>query len=229
LNFVHLSNPLFVKTTNETCTNDDRTQYITQLKNRIRLINKTRPKFVVASGYLDDKCRKLLAKINETIPIIINDGQSFFTFYYSGVKGLVLQGEGLLESGHSALDSNGNPINEVSVNDNEQMKWLSQELELSQTVRGHTFCFIENDVATMPPSFCNELVKGRVLALFGCTTTKSRTTYRLPADAMVEPECDDPDLEASDMDFEPMGLLGNNDMVAFSAEECSSWTARNVD
>mmetsp|Transcript_19101 Transcript_19101/g.21656 ORF Transcript_19101/g.21656 Transcript_19101/m.21656 type:complete len:92 (-) Transcript_19101:232-507(-) len=89
---MHATNPLFIKEINLNCSDDERVKYIIQLKESLKAVNRTRPKVVVASGgYLDDECLKFLGKVNESIPVVLNDGKSFYAVWACGGQSLVLQ------------------------------------------------------------------------------------------------------------------------------------------
>ena len=154
IRFMHVTNPLFVKELNVQCSDEKRIEYIAQLKDSLRKVNKTRPKLIVASGYLDPECRKLLGKVNESINVILNDGSSFFSFWSCGGQGIVLRGKDFLQDGNALMRE-------------EQMKWLRQELEQSQMTRHHAYVFVDTDPRNLPPHLIRSLAKGRILCLFG--------------------------------------------------------------
>ncbi len=81
----HVTNPLFRKIINDKCsTPENEAQqkgFIKQLMESIRLVNRVRPSVVVACGYFDESCRKILSKVNETVPVVLHDGSSFFNFW----------------------------------------------------------------------------------------------------------------------------------------------------
>jgi len=166
--FIRLTNPLFVKETNINCTdNAQRKEWIAQLKESLKTINKTRPKLVIATGYLDDECRKLIGKVNETIPVILNDGTSFFSFWSCGGEGLVLRARDFLQAKTERAQK-------------EQMVWLRERVEQSRVARHHAFAFVDCDIKELPTYVLKTLAKGRVLCLFGISsgrTTDSKYTY----------------------------------------------------
>merc|ERR1712154_196071 len=115
--YMQICNPLFVKEINTNCSEEERKSHIAQLKNTLKIVNRTRPKLVVATGYLDDDCRKLLSKVNESIPVVLNDGKSFFSFWSCGGQGLVLSSHDFIGEGSS------------NARTCEQMNWLREQLE----------------------------------------------------------------------------------------------------
>jgi len=158
IRYMHVTNPLFCRLINETCTVEERGNYILQLKESLRTVNKIRPKIVVASGYLDDECRKFLGKVNESIPVALNDGNIFFSFWACGGQGLVINSKDIL----------GADFKNACACD--QMSWLKQELEQSRMTRHHQFAFVDCDPISLPRWFLRFLAKGRVLCLFGVTS-----------------------------------------------------------
>ena len=154
IRFMHVTNPLFVEEVNAKCSEEKRLDYIGQLKETLKTVNKTRPKVVVASGHLDSECRKLLGKVNESINVVLNDGSSFFSFWSCGGQGIILRGKDFLQDGNTSMRE-------------EQMKWLRQELEQSQMTRHHAFVFVDTDPRELPTYLLRILAKGRILCLFG--------------------------------------------------------------
>lgn len=168
--FMHVSNPLFIKETNLKCTEEERKQHIADLKESLKSVNRTRPKVIVASGYLDDDCRKLLGKVNESIPVILNDGQAFFAFWSCGGQGLVLRTSDFINVEKSVAQKC------------EQMEWLKEQLELSEMTRHHSFAFVDCNPDDLPQWILKKLAKGRVSCLFGLSNgnepqTESQHVY----------------------------------------------------
>lgn len=86
IEIVHLTNPLLSKQKNESCDEATRKSWIKLFKKCIADINRSRPRMVVASGFVDESCRKLLAGVSESIPVVVHDGSAFFTFWILGVQ-----------------------------------------------------------------------------------------------------------------------------------------------
>jgi len=177
IQFVRLTNPLFVKETNINCTDDtQRKGWIAQLKESLKTINKTRPRLVIATGYLDHECRKLLGKVNETIPVVLNDGTSFFSFWSCGGQGLVLRARDFIQDRAEGKQK-------------EQMVWLRENLEQSRTAQHHAFAFVDCDVKELPTYVVKALAKGRVLSLFGISSgpnTDSAYKYSSSNDTPID-------------------------------------------
>ncbi|KAL7521415.1 hypothetical protein ACHAWX_006089 [Stephanocyclus meneghinianus] len=162
----HITNPLFSKLINEECNKDEneskRKEYTKQLKESIRLVNRMRPRAVVACGYFDETCRKLLAKINETVPVILHDGSSFFNFWVFGVHCLAVRLSDFRGSHNSDLEGlNGNSTQERA------LAWLKMELEQIKISRGHGYVFVEGDPREIPAEWVAKLGKSHILGLLG--------------------------------------------------------------
>ena len=153
--YMQVSNPLFNKETNLACTEEERKNHISALKDSLRKVNKTRPKIVVASGYFDEQCRKIMGKVNESIPVAINTGSSFYSFWSRGGQGLVLRTKDFMEVDPSIAQKS------------DQGLWLKQELEQSRMTQHHTFAFVDCDPFSLPDWLLKLLTKGRVMCLFG--------------------------------------------------------------
>lgn len=173
LDFVQICSPLLTTTTAES--GDDAEQRKAQVKlfrKCIARINKVRPKLVIvsASVTVDDSCRKLLARINESIPVVFHEtkttdsqenDETFCTFWMSGVQGLMLSYR--LAVAQSSLASP-----RTMDLQKEQMDWLREQLELSQTSKHCLFCFVNGPVQLgFPLLLLKKLARGRTLALFG--------------------------------------------------------------
>ncbi|GFH52917.1 hypothetical protein CTEN210_09393 [Chaetoceros tenuissimus] len=155
IRYMHVSNPLFDKDTNLACSEEERKTHISALKESLKKVNRTRPKIVVASGYLDDECRKFMGKVNESIPVALNDGTNFFAFWSRGGQGLVLR----------TSDFVG--VDKDIAKRCDQAMWLKQELEQSRMTRHHSFAFVDCCPDALPEWLIKLLAKGRVLCLFG--------------------------------------------------------------
>ena len=158
IQIVYLWNPLFDKSTNGSCNEDERKEYTSMLKDKLRLINKTRPKLVVASGYFDKSCLKLMGKINESIPVAINDGSCFYSTWTCGAQGLFLRSSDFLA------------MKEWKRSD--QMLWLKEILEQSKLTQHHVFVFVDCDPKLLPEALLQRLHRGKTLCIFGPTGEK---------------------------------------------------------
>jgi len=152
----HITNPLFCKMTNDECSNDEvqRKGYIKQLKESIRLVNRTRPKAVVACGYFDDSCRKLLSKINESVPIILHDGSAYFNFWVHGAHCVALR----LKDFEQGSDESSRK---------DAVGWLKMELEQIKTARSHGYIFVEGNPKDIPEQWIAHMGKNHVLGVLG--------------------------------------------------------------
>ena len=155
IRYTHVSNPLFDEEINLSCSEEDRKRHISALKESLKKVNRIRPKIVVASGYLDDECRKFMGKVNESIPVALNDGASFFAFWSRGGQGLVLRSSDFLGVDSSIAQKC------------EQAQWLKQELEASRMTRHHIYAFVDCSPEKLPVWLIRMLAKGRVMCMFG--------------------------------------------------------------
>ena len=167
IEIVHLTSPLFVEHVNKSLCEDERKNMIKMLKKCIAAINRNRPCLVIVCGFVDEKCRKLLARISESIPVVVHDGSAFFSAWCMGVQCLAIQqqqtqGEELTdhERQQSALD-----------NDNsEQSKWIREWAEQVRLSKHPLFVFSNGDPRQIPPRMLKRLARGRALVLFGVAT-----------------------------------------------------------
>lgn len=146
--FVMISNPLFIKEINEVCDEATRKSYLEQLKKSISRVNKTRPKMAVAAGFIDSQCRKLLSRVSESIPMVVHDGSSFFSFWLSGVQCMAIR----------SVDNN---------EDCDQMAWIRENMELCRMSKHPLFVFVDADIRSLPLRMQKRLARGRTLALIG--------------------------------------------------------------
>lgn len=157
----HITNPLFSKPINDQCARiegeEQRKLYIKQLKESLRLVNRVRPTVVVACGYFDDACRKLLSKVNETVPVILHDGSAYFNFWIYGAHCIAIPLRYLLENG-SELDK---------MQRFEALAWFRMELEQIKTARSHGYVFVDGDSREIPPEWIAKMGKSHVLGLLG--------------------------------------------------------------
>ncbi len=174
----HITNPLFDKSVNERCSasNDEteRKGYIKQLKESIRLVNRMRPKVVIACGYFDDSCRKIISKVNETVPVILHDGTSFFNFWVYGAHCLSVRMKDFLEN----LDGNIESSKKCSILQKEAMAWLRMELEQIKTGRSHGYIFVDGDPRDIPEEWIAKMGKSHVLGVLGlCNSGSSEEIF----------------------------------------------------
>ena len=186
--FVVISSPLFRRESDRAADRDDdedggaqREEWLTQLKGSIRDVNRRRPKLAVAVGSgFDLACRKLLAKVNETIPVILCDGSEHFSFWCCGAQGIALRSadfvvapttippnggdEATTTAGGGATDDDGGV---------DQDSWLREELEQSRTAEHHLFVFADCDPRSLPSPFLRRLARGKALCLFGISSPPS--------------------------------------------------------
>ncbi|KAL7561235.1 hypothetical protein ACA910_004156 [Epithemia clementina (nom. ined.)] len=216
LEFVQICSPLFC---NMTTSSDDtaadldataqRKQHVKLLKKCVARINKLRPKLVVVSSAvtLDDSLRKLLARINESIPVVLHepkDGeQNFFSFWLSGVQGICLSYQLAMatvqNTDQETVDSSQtNPSAQKSSLyplklQKEQWEWLREQLELVRMSKHPLFCFINGPPLCSSSGFpllvLKKLARGRTLALFGPAASdspkKARRKLQYRANEMV--------------------------------------------
>uniref|UniRef100_A0A7S2UM73 non-specific serine/threonine protein kinase n=1 Tax=Attheya septentrionalis TaxID=420275 RepID=A0A7S2UM73_9STRA len=226
---VFLTSPLLDRETNISCTDESqRSEWMQELKECIRTINRTRPKAVIASGYIDDACRKLLSKVNETIPLVVHDGSTFFSAWVCGAQMLMLR----------ASDWTGKGTKEEA---REQMKWLREQMEQSRMARYHAFAFVESDPQTALPNWLvRTLAQSRTLCLFGPSTkgtieTKHKYDYNKKSEIRRPTTADEDDemsseSEPEESDIRCMSILGNSNSGLCSAtlEEYGEWKSEFI-
>lgn len=222
---VYLWNPLFVKDVNENCNEDKRKEYISMLKDKLKLINKTRPKLVVASGCFDKSCLKLMGKINESIPVAINDGSCFFSTWTCGAQGLFLRSCDLLKDDWKSSD---------------QMIWLKECLEQSKLTQHHVFVFVDCDPKLLPEGLLQRLHRGRTLCIFGPSGENDgycQSKYECQPEPMaVEDNADDGDddkSESSSTGNDPSHAMllvgsGKSQLRILNLEEYGEYNADDV-
>ena len=201
LSFVQLCSPLFFdkRLTKSSDSSDDneeeRKKHWKLLKKCVARINKIRPKLVVVSSFvsLDDSTRKLLARINESIPVVLHESttvdEKFFTFWISGIQGLCLSYElAMVGARH-----NGTPQDDTTTTttttttsvgqspdksaldplklQKNQWEWTREQLELARMSKHPVFCFVNGPPLATDVGFplvaLKKLARGRTLALFG--------------------------------------------------------------
>ena len=224
--YMQICNPLFVREVNMNCSEEERKNYVAQLKNALKIVNRTRPKLVVATGFLDDDCRKLLSKVNESIPVVLNDGESFFSFWSCGGQGLVLRSSDFVgEASDKARRC-------------EQMNWLREQLEQSELTRHHTYAFVDCEPDQLPEWLKRKLAKGRVQCLFGISDGPLRESEYVFRKVSVNDremaEVDDDESQSStEIDEEDIRLMkiiarGDASIRCWKLEEHGVWKFEDV-
>jgi hypothetical protein len=146
-------------------TEEVRKQRLKVLKKCIATINRSRPKLVVATGTMDESCKKTLAKVSESIPVVTGDGSSFFTFWHSGVQGVVLREKDFV--GVAGRDVNA-----------DQFRWLREQMEQCRLMKQRLFVFVGSDARDLPDFLVKRLARGKVACLFGPSKDE---TYQIDA------------------------------------------------
>ncbi len=228
IQYIHVNNPLFDKETNLACNEEERKSHISALKNSLKQVNRTRPKVVVASGYLDEECRKFMGKVNESIPVALNDGSAFYAFWCHGGQGLVLRSQDFIN-----VDSN-------IARKCEQAIWLKQQLEQSKLTQHHTFVFVDCDPDKLPEWLIDRFAEGKVLCLFGinsdaivkereCVWSNKEQTENDDSEHDADTNDDEASLSSlesgADNDEHTMKIIGRGDgsMRCVQLEEYGAW------
>jgi len=160
----HITNPLFCKSVNDRCSGSpeneaERKSYIKQLKESIRLVNRVRPTVVVACGYFDDSCRKILSKVNETVPVVLHDGTSFFNFWVYGAHCVAMP--------MKYFKWDGSEVEADEELRSKAFEWFRMELEQIKTARSHGFVFVDGDSREIPSEWIAKMGKSHILGLLG--------------------------------------------------------------
>lgn len=164
ISVVQITNPLLVRSCNQSCPEEARKQHMKSFKKCIATINRARPKVVVCCGFIDDSCRKLLARINDSIPVVAMDGNHFFSVWHSGACFLFLQSSNL-EPG------------------NDQVKWLREVLEQSRMAKFQLFVFCDCDPRSLPPRILKQLIRGRANVISGLSDNEELFEKRMSYEA----------------------------------------------
>ena len=191
---VHMTNPLLLPMKEEgdgaTAVDDDtRKKYLKGWKKCIASINRSRPKLVVVSGNISDKYRKFLSRVSDTIHVVLNDGSAFYTFWFGGFQGMVLQSKSLLQC-KSLKELKNSP----------QVLWIRELMEQCRMSKHQLFCFVDCDPRDLPPYVVKVLARGHVLLLVGLSNTDEafETTIAYhPNEKLDDAKCDDGDDDAS--------------------------------
>jgi hypothetical protein len=103
--------------------------------------------------------RKILSRISETIPVVVHDGSTYFTFWSSGVQCLAIQSSTLIEKQDDMAT--------FPDDDSEQIFWLREQLELVRISKHPCYVFVDCDPRTLPRRVLKRLARGRTLCLLG--------------------------------------------------------------
>jgi len=114
----------------------------------------------------------LMGKINESIPVAINDGSCFFSTWTCGAQGLFLRSGDFL----SKSDWKGS----------DQMMWLKECLEQSKLTQHHVFVFVDCDPRLLPEDLLQRLHRGRALCIFGPSGEKDGVSHESKYDYQPE-------------------------------------------
>jgi hypothetical protein len=204
---VHLTNPLL--TGEEPDSEESRKLFLKGWKKSIAMINRSRPKLVVTSGVMNEKCRKFLARISDSIPVVLNDGSAFYSFWLNGFQGLVLQ---------SSTLQDGSP----------QMLWIREHMEQCRMAKYQMFCFVDCDPRDLEPIVVKRLTRGRCLLLLGLSKSEPfETEIAYEANETVD---DDTSVKSNDsvedeQDCWTMKVMGTkeNGLRWLSVDEKEEW------
>lgn len=167
ISIVQISNPLLVRSINESCNDETRKKYNKLFKKCIATINRSRPKLVICCGFLDDSCRKLLARINDSIPVVAMDGSHFFTVWHSGACCVALQS--------SNVDAGS-----------DQVLWLRELVEQSRMAKFQLFVFCDCDPRALPRRILKQLIRGRADVISGISEEPVDERMSYAANEMVD-------------------------------------------
>ena len=157
LSFVILTSPLFSDNSFDSKTKD---QHLADLKVKIRTINRSRPRFVLVNALkkVDDASRKLLGKISETIPTVVNDGSLSNCFSVFPPQGSLVHGIML----HLKFNADHNPIL-----DDESLLYVKQEMEANSMSQSPTFVAVNIDPRKLPGRLLRRLRYGKIMFVIG--------------------------------------------------------------
>lgn len=191
---VQITNPLLLKGFADNCADETRKAYTKQFKKCISQVNRSRPKLVVVSGNLSTQLRKLLARINDSIPVIVIDGSNFFSFWFNGIECIALQSSDISEDG-------------------KQMRWLREELEQCRMARYQLFAFVDTDPRGLPQRLLKRLARGKVQAVFGPSNEGEEfekiVAYQ-PNEVVDDASIKSTDSDEDENDEHIMKLMGTN-------------------
>ena len=176
---------------------------LTAVKNTLKQINRQRPKAVLCTGNASQSILKLLAKINESINVIMNMKKDFFTFWIRGSQFIVL---------------NNLPFSQED-DTSEERNWFYQEMILTNTSRHLTFVFVAGDVKALPKYLLQKMAYGKVTAVIGSSSSSGymKEEYVYDISDLPEKESkkvaqddndeDDDEFEAKDLQEHTMLLV----------------------
>ena len=209
IHIVQITNPLLVKEINESCDDETRKAHMKLFKKCIANVNRSRPKLVVVAGFINESCRKLLARINDSIPVVVVDGSTFFSFWNSGIQCVALQSNSLDEDG-------------------KQMKWLREELEQCRMAKYHMFVFVDADPRSLPQLLMKRLARGRVQMVSGLSN--GETGFKAGVVYEANEVVDDASVKSTDsvedeMDNHVMGVVGmkENGLRCITVQDREVW------
>jgi 3-phosphoinositide dependent protein kinase-1 len=154
IQIVYVTNPLLCAEFDKACDEETRKKYTKLFKKCIANINRNRPKMVVVSGCVNDKLRKVLARVSESIPVVVHDGSAFFTFWLTGVQCIAVKSSAVSE-------------------DSEQIAWLREQMEQVRMSKHPLFVFSDGDPRDLPVPLLKRLARGRTLSLMGVCNDES--------------------------------------------------------
>jgi serine/threonine protein kinase len=207
---VHLTNPLLLSGEEGEMDEEMHKKFIKGWKKCIATINRARPKLVVTSGKVGAKCRKFLSRVSDSIPVVLNDGSAFYSFWLNGFQGLVLQ---------SSTLSEGSP----------QVLWIREQLEQCRMAKHLLFCFVDCDPRDLEPIIVKRLARGRVLLLVGLSKDEPFET-KISYEANETVVGDDVSVKSTDsveddIDNFTMKVVGTKDngLRCISVDEKEGW------
>jgi len=205
-----ISNPLLIKAINESCDDATRKEYVKLFKKCISAINRSRPKMVIACGYIDQRCRKLLAKISDTIPVVTVDGSHYFSFWHSGIQCLALQTSTLKEASQDG--------------------WLREELEQCRMARNLLFVFCDSDPRDFDEALLKYIVRGKAQMIIGVTEKDDEGSFEVvnfysPNEMVDDISVKSTDSEEDDTDRHMTRLVGSreNGLRVITMTERDTW------
>mmetsp|Transcript_11651 Transcript_11651/g.16779 ORF Transcript_11651/g.16779 Transcript_11651/m.16779 type:complete len:488 (+) Transcript_11651:200-1663(+) len=229
IKIIHLTNPLFTPKAilDDVSSENQRIENLELLKTCIRSINRIRPKFVVVSGsIIDESCRNLIAKISETIPLVLCDGSNFLSVWHCCNEVLILCGRKLVSCSEQHAGVSAKPDAE----NNDQMAWLKGELEQISVPRRKPLAFTENDPRQLTQHDLKRLAKNGIVCVLGCSKDSYRTTYDL-----TEASDSDDDVDESSentpkdtCDKVSIDLISSTLTMLTMEAKYGSWTAEDI-
>mmetsp|Transcript_17573 Transcript_17573/g.41308 ORF Transcript_17573/g.41308 Transcript_17573/m.41308 type:complete len:1011 (-) Transcript_17573:279-3311(-) len=184
LEFVQICSPLLMERTANPNADEEEAWRKAQTKlfrKCVARINKIRPKLVLVCSQVtvDAACRKLLARINESIPVVLHEAkatddassapqkQEFFSFWLSGIQGVCLS-----YPLACVTDDNADEANKAKRD--QQLAWVREQMELVRMSKHPFFCFVNGPIHSgdFPLYLLKRLARGRALAMFSPLATE---------------------------------------------------------